>query len=310
MSAAPKARPECGSVANLPDFLIIGAPKCGTTTLYRMLRGHADVAMPRKEPGFLSQDVERTNGSALHVPDAAAYRAIFAARPPGTLAGEATPRTLYSAAALEAMDSLLPRARAITVLRNPADLVVSYHAQKLKEGVEREADFAAALARCLGPDGRPLSDAPMVNGGINYWFWGRIGTHLSRWSGRLGDRLLMLTLSEMEADLAAVYLRLLAFLGLPDDGRRDFPVANERVAIRGVRLHRAAIGARRAALPLLRTFGRLSGGRSTGLLAAVNRFTMAPAAGGTAVDAPVRARLEGLFAHERALAEAILGRPL
>jgi hypothetical protein len=85
----------------LPDFFIIGAPKCGTTTLYDWLGQHPEVNAPHKEPCFFSQDIFPTASLPTHIPSLHDYAEIFDFKTPTQhISGEATPKYLYSDMAL------------------------------------------------------------------------------------------------------------------------------------------------------------------------------------------------------------------
>ena len=100
----------------LPDFLVIGATKAGSTSLHAYLRRHADVfAHPRRELRFFTEEHNWRRG-----PDW--YAAQFAEAPPGTVAGEVsgayTRHPIHEGAA-ERAAALIPRARLVYVLREP-----------------------------------------------------------------------------------------------------------------------------------------------------------------------------------------------
>src|SRR5690242_21806536 len=91
----------------LPEFLIAGVPKAGTTALHAALVPHPDLYLSRvKEPKFfLSDGQPPTDGGPgdvqtyqEHVWRQADYEALFDPAPPGTLRGEATPFYLYDLA--------------------------------------------------------------------------------------------------------------------------------------------------------------------------------------------------------------------
>ena len=72
----------------LPDFVLIGAAKAGTTSLYALLDRHPDIFMPKvKEPEFFARDDRYAEGIE-------SYAAAFAAAAPGQIAGEAS--TIHS----------------------------------------------------------------------------------------------------------------------------------------------------------------------------------------------------------------------
>src|SRR5215469_5961387 len=114
----------------LPDFLIIGAPKAGTTALHAALAQHPGLHMsPVKEPKFFLSDgpppVRGGPGDAQtyreHVWRRAEYEALFDAAQPGTLRGESTPFYLYRQDAQERIRALIPNAKLIVILRDPVE---------------------------------------------------------------------------------------------------------------------------------------------------------------------------------------------
>jgi len=292
-----------------PDFFILGAPKCGTTTLYAALSAHEAVHFPRKEPGALSQDIESTARSSQHIASLEDYGRLYARCPEGRIAGDATPRYLYSADALSAIARHRPDARLVVTLRDPVDLALSYHAQKVREARERERDFERAWARSVDRrTGRPLSDGPLHDGAVNYPFFARVGRHLVRWHEAFGPAAISIVLlPEMKADMRGVYTRVLSHIGVRDDGREEFAVANARVVLRSVFLHQTAIRLNGAMEPLLDPVRRWRG-RSFGVMTALNRVNVAATGRerATRVSAAFRAFMQEAIADDVAVAERFL----
>lgn len=103
----------------LPNFLIVGAPKCGTTSLYHYLKQHHDVYMPElKEPHFFID----WKKSVKTLED---YKALFAKRQSEKAIGEASTGYLYCESAPNKIKTLVPGVKIIIMLRNPADMVFS-----------------------------------------------------------------------------------------------------------------------------------------------------------------------------------------
>ncbi len=105
----------------MPDFFIVGHPKCGTTALYEMLRSHPQIFMPElKEPWFFAHDMRplwqppRQAATPTSLPE---YLALFAAAGSDQRAGEASSTYLLSADAAAHIAELLPDARIIAILR-------------------------------------------------------------------------------------------------------------------------------------------------------------------------------------------------
>src|SRR5438309_4897592 len=112
---------------SLPDFLVIGAPKAGTTALHATLAGHPGLYMsPVKEPKFFLSDgppsAKGGPGDALtyreHVWRREDYEALFEPAPPGALCVESTPLYLYDCAAIALIRVTLPDARLIAIVRD------------------------------------------------------------------------------------------------------------------------------------------------------------------------------------------------
>ena len=134
----------------VPDFFIVGHPKCGTTALYEMLRRHPQIFMPDlKEPRFFAEDMyapEHRPRSVELPRTLEQYLALFAAAAPEQRAGEASPMYLASHTAAAQIAALQPDARIIAILREPASFLRSLHFQMVQSHVENKNDLRKALA--------------------------------------------------------------------------------------------------------------------------------------------------------------------
>lgn len=141
----------------LPNFLIIGAPKSGTSSIYEYLRQHPQVYMsPEKETNFFAFHGNRPNFGgpgdkwrkyATCPVTLEAYEALFHGVTDERAVGEASPMYLSHPRAPEEIRKHLPDARLIAILRNPADRAFSAYMMRVRDGLERSADFAEALRR-------------------------------------------------------------------------------------------------------------------------------------------------------------------
>ena len=103
----------------LPDFVIVGAQKAGTTSLYFALAEHPRVfAAEPKELDFFQDDTNYARGVEW-------YAAHFKDCPPGYIAGESSPEYLHYEHVAERMAEVIPRAKVIAILRNPIDRAYS-----------------------------------------------------------------------------------------------------------------------------------------------------------------------------------------
>ena len=212
-----------------PEFIIVGAAKCGTTALYTYLAGHPEVAMSsRKEPCFWSPDVPRAGPRLKARED---YDALWAGAAPGALRGEASTAYIESRVAVEAILMARPDARLIAMVRNPVEMAAARHAEMLNHYQEDVASFEVAWrlqdARRRGERLPPECAEPQT---LQYAQVACIGDLLERFiDAAPEEQRLVILFDDLAADPAAVYLKTLRFLGLRDDGRREF------VCVRGNR---------------------------------------------------------------------------
>lgn len=121
----------------LPDFVVIGAMRAGTTSLARYLGAHPGIGMPsKKEIHFFDWNWDRGLDW---------YRAAFADAAPGAIVGEATPIYMVYADAMERMAAACPDLRLVAVLRDPVDRAFSHYNYNRMLGFE-PLSFEGALA--------------------------------------------------------------------------------------------------------------------------------------------------------------------
>lgn len=142
----------------MPNFLIIGAAKSGTTALYAYLKQHPDIFMsPVKEPRFFAFEGEHLsfNGPGDHgekcseatITDLKTYQSLFKNVTTEKAIGEASPAYLSSAEkASERIRYYLPEVKLIAILRQPAERAYSAFLHTVKSGYESSLSFEAALA--------------------------------------------------------------------------------------------------------------------------------------------------------------------
>ena len=138
----------------MPNFLIIGAQKSGTTSLYEYLKQHPQIYMsPLKEPRFFAFAGEKPNYSGpgdqeLYsdvVSDLENYQALFKGASEETAVGEASVVYLYLSRAPERIHHYIPDAKLIAVLRNPIERAYSAFLHLTRDRKEPFGDFARAL---------------------------------------------------------------------------------------------------------------------------------------------------------------------
>lgn len=139
----------------MPDFLLIGAARAGTTAIHAYLRQCPDIFMPRvKEPNFFAFEGEalacRGPGADYinnSVTSLAAYRDLFATAPAAAITGEASPLYLFAPKAAARIRHHTPDARLVVVLRNPVEQAFSHFMYATKQRIEPLEDFTEALQR-------------------------------------------------------------------------------------------------------------------------------------------------------------------
>lgn len=130
-----------------PSFIVIGAQRCGTTSLFRALREHPQVFRAPFHKGVNYFDLNYHRGMRWyqgHFPMASLARRK-AARHGEPAAFEASGYYLYHPFALERLASDLPETKLVAMLREPADRAFSAYKHEYARGFEPEDDFERAL---------------------------------------------------------------------------------------------------------------------------------------------------------------------
>ncbi len=220
-----------------PNFFIIGAPKCGTTSMYAYLGSHPEIFFPEvKEPHYFASDIH----SPLYVRDHEAYLALFASAREERVVGEASVWYLYSKRAAAEIHAFSPQAKFLVMLRNPVEMVHSYHSQRLAWGNEELRDFAAALD--AEPERRRGERLPKRNPypveGLYYSEIARYAEQLGRYLERFDRRQIHVVLfDDFKQDTARVYEEVLRFLEVDTGYRPQFVVENPNRSRRSMLLH-------------------------------------------------------------------------
>lgn len=210
--------------SRLPDFVVVGAQRSGTTSLYRYLDGHPGVFMAAtKELHFFDRHFDRGLGW---------YHDQFAGAALDQVTGEATPRYMSDARAVQRLAETVPEARLVAILRNPTDRAYSHYWMERARGREL-LSFEDAIDAELARDDPDVLPA--------YLSQGRYLRQLERLTERVSaDRLLVLLFDDLCHDPTATFARLCRFLGVDDHvtppivGR----TVNSFVSFRSLRLRR------------------------------------------------------------------------
>jgi len=280
-----------------PNLFIVGAPKCGTTSLARYLGAHPDVFMSTpKEPFHFSPDLHPN----ARFRDEAAYLGLFA-QTNASVRGEASTWYLYSQVAAPRIRSFDPDARLIVMLRNPADMLPSLHAQFRWNEMEPEVDFERAWR---------LQDKRPRNRFLQYRAIASFGEQLDRlYSVFPPEQVQVVFMQDFRADTLSVYRRTLEFLGLDDDGRKTFEVVNARKTPRSKLLHRLVRDTPAPLAWMARAAKKALGLRKLGILARVERMNIRRVEA-QKISEELRAEIKAALAPDVRRLEEITGRDL
>lgn len=213
-----------------PNFFIIGAPKCGTSALAQYLGEHAQVFMTDpKEPFYFSEDYPDLKKQHF-LTDDASYLALYDGANPDIhlAAGEGSTNYLASDVAVERALKMSPNARFIVLLRNPVAVAHAFHMEQVFARNEDEEDFEAAWhlqeARERGERIPATCFAPQF---LLYRKVASYAEQIEKFFSRVApERRLVLFQEDLKADTGGLYRQSLEFLGVPDDGRSEFPLVN------------------------------------------------------------------------------------
>jgi Sulfotransferase family len=216
-----------------PDFLIIGAPKAGTTALHSALALHPEffTTNPKEPKYWLCGDAPPphwTGPGDAHSQQEwiwrrRDYEALFGPAGEHQVRGESTALYLWSYPAHRRIAEHLPGVRLIAVIRDPIDRAYSNWMHLWSDGLESEPDFERAFA---------LQDRRIDAGWAPFWryrdlgLYGRQLEHLYRYVDR--DRVLVVRYRDIVEEPAATVDEVCRFLGIAESHIESIPRDNSR----------------------------------------------------------------------------------
>ena len=217
------------SARPLPDFLIIGAQKAGTTALYAYLRRHPAITGPSwKEVSYFDRHYGR--GEAW-------YRGNFPnrVRARGKLVGEASPSYIFHPLGPERVKVLVPEARLVALVRNPVDRALSHYHHEValgREPLRFEDALDAEEDRLRGEEERLAADPSYFSRAWwshAYKSRGRYAEQLERWLAVFPrEQLLILPSADLGGEPERTHTRVLDFLGAEPHRLDTYPRVYER----------------------------------------------------------------------------------
>ncbi len=222
----------------LPDFIIIGARKCGTTSLYEYLTQHPCVLSAlSKELYFFDYHYEKgADWYSSHFPTQFEKHMREKAFDKKMITGEATPSYFSQPIVASRIAELLPRVKLILLLREPIAAAYSAYQFGIKMGTysAQEFDFERAVQAELdyvkkgGSLFERQNEALAINPRCSLLARHAYIDLLKPWLEVFGDEQLKIILSEdLFADTSGVYQEVQEFLGLPNHILRSFKPFNE-----------------------------------------------------------------------------------
>ena len=213
----------------LPDFLVLGAQKAGTTALYEYLRRHPQISGPSwKEVSFFDRHWAR--GESW-------YRGNFpnVARTRGKHVGEASPSYVFHTLAPVRVQEVVPEARLIVLVRNPVDRALSQYNHEVALGREPlpfEEALDAEEERLCGEQERMAADPRYFSRewwSHTYKARGRYAEQLERWLAVFPrEQLFVLPSDDLGSDPARAHAQVLEFLGASPQRLDSYPRVYER----------------------------------------------------------------------------------
>lgn len=204
----------------VPNFLIIGAPKCGTTSLHQYLSQHPQLFMSQnKEPHFFAyagkmpdfcgpgDDLAGTNRtSVVQWED---YKALFEGAGDAIAIGEASTMYLYWPEAPERIHHYLPQTKLIAILRHPVERAFSHYLHLRGDGREWLADLQAAIDQ---------EDTRIAQHYAPAWHYRRVGLYgeqIRRYLDRFSrDQMRIYLYEDLKRDQMGVIQDIFEFLEL------------------------------------------------------------------------------------------------
>jgi hypothetical protein len=217
----------------MPDFIVIGAPKAGSTAVHAALVQHPELFLstPKEPKYFMTGGTPPRRADQRGPGDAHSaqewiwsrerYEALFDAAPPGTLRGESTPFYLWDSAAHHRIAAAIPNVKLIAVIRDPVDRAYSNWTHLRSDGLEPEPDFLTACN---------LEEQRIAEGWAPFWRYlelGRYGEQLTNLYQHFApEQVFVVRYRELIDDPVRILDSIAEFLGITPGIMREIPRSN------------------------------------------------------------------------------------
>lgn len=213
----------------LPNFLVVGAGRSGTTSLHHYLRQHPEIYLPDvKSPSYFYCHRVSTPQDRVHarvtrdyfVYETRAYEALFDGVQDESAVGEVSPAYLASMQAVQHIAEEIPAAKIVMILRNPVERLYARYVARRRDGLELLDSIAALIAEeRKQPLVRDEAVGTYLSAGVCSHFIEAYMAHFP------GAQLHLTFFEDLEANASEYMRELFAFLGVspefePDMSRR------------------------------------------------------------------------------------------
>lgn len=219
-----------------PNLFIVGAPKCGTTSMHNYLDQHPEIFMSNpKEPRFFCKDFQKEapiNKSESYFPikNLSEYKNIFKESAKYKIIGESSPHYLSSKVAARNIKNFNSDAKIIIMLRDPVEQMYSWYYQSIQTGIETAMTFKEALGleseREKGkniPFGRRYLSSFLYTDLANYY------PQIKRFKENFPpEQIKVILLDDLKSNPEKTYKQILDFLGVEDKNfTPEFKIVNK-----------------------------------------------------------------------------------
>ncbi len=220
------------------NFFILGAPKCGTTSMYHWLKQHSEIYFSEiKETHFFATDLHPNKRAIKKIED---YLDLYRdTKHNHKVLGDASVFYLYSEEAVSNILKYNSESKYLVMLRNPIDMVVSLHAQYLHTGNEIYEDFEKAWnlkdERVKGTGVTKITEDPQL---LNYGEVCSLGKQVKRLLKTVEeDKVKFILLDDLKKNPKEILKELFQFLEIGNE-KIDLEVKNRVTARKSKNLHR------------------------------------------------------------------------
>lgn len=210
-----------------PNLFIIGAPKCGTTSLAHYLSQHQNIFLcPIKEPHYFNED----SGHRYFFDEKEYLRLFQDAQTEHEYLLEASVWYYISNTAIDNILKYNPDSRFIFMLRNPMELFFSLHRELLFGGAEDiKSPLKAWELQSKRRNGKAIPLGCTAPEMLQYQEVCSLGKHLQTLTQKIPiDRLHLVFMEDLKTDANKTYLEVLQFLGLPEIALSSYQIINIR----------------------------------------------------------------------------------